>query len=175
VVDARRTFGPLVLLSGLASGAVAMAGTQPWHSVTSEVGVFYSDETTSGTSWAFGLVMLAALGVVLVSRGRFRRLVTVLGLLASLGAVVAAADVVVNGADTVRDLAEETGRTGLEVDPTGWLVVGVAATVLSVVAWLAAFAYVRHWPEMGKRYDAPADAPPDDLWKAMDQGHDPTS
>ena len=42
------------------------------------------------------------------------------------------------------------------------------------------------WPEMGRRYDAPADATAEraaplpeeqenlDLWKAMDEGRDPT-
>jgi hypothetical protein len=36
------------------------------------------------------------------------------------------------------------------------------------------------WPEMGSRYDAPATRPQAedlddlDLWRAIDQGHDPT-
>jgi hypothetical protein len=40
---------------------------------------------------------------------------------------------------------------------------------------------VPQWPEMGRRYDAPTDAPATqeiesdrDLWKALDEGRDPT-
>ena len=52
---------------------------------------------------------------------------------------------------------------------------------------VAAVRLVPGWPEMGRRYDAPADAAPAapekapeeqenlDLWKAMDEGHDPTA
>jgi uncharacterized membrane protein (TIGR02234 family) len=179
--EPRRTFVPVVLVAGLAAGALAMAGTQPWHSATGEgvyeceapcVGVSSGD---AGASWAFGLVMLAALGVVLVSRGRFRRLVASVGLLAAAGGVVIAVGEVVAGGDQLRDVAERAGATAVEVQPTGWLVVGVVATGVSVLAWLAAVAYGRHWPEMGGRYDTPSDSPPEDLWKAMDQGHDPTS
>ena len=58
-------------------------------------------------------------------------------------------------------------------------VLSAVAAALSVPCWLAAVAFVPHWPEMGRRYDSPqdrrSDAPPDDLWKAMDAGHDPTS
>ena len=55
---------------------------------------------------------------------------------------------------------------------------------LSVVATLAAVLLVPGWPEMGSRYDAPAAAPqrarlpPEtniDIWKALDEGRDPTA
>jgi Tryptophan-associated transmembrane protein (Trp_oprn_chp) len=47
-------------------------------------------------------------------------------------------------------------------------------------------AWTPDWPEMGTRYDAPGSAPPPpvappeeqsnlDLWKALDEGHDPTA
>ncbi len=56
----------------------------------------------------------------------------------------------------------------------------------SVAATALAVRWVRHWPEMGSRYDAPgaaaetAEPPPEDrsnldLWKAMDEGRDPTA
>ena len=86
-----------------------------------------------------------------------------------------AAELMLTGAEELRDSAAQMGGTDLSVDPSGWLVVGVLAAVVSVGAWAAVVAHVPHWPEMGRRYDAPAAAPPGDLWKAMDQGHDPTS
>jgi hypothetical protein len=52
-------------------------------------------------------------------------------------------------------------------------------------AALAAVRFVPSWPEMGARYDAPAgartedeDATPKeniDIWKALDEGRDPTA
>ena len=179
--EPRRTFGPVVLLAGLAAGALATAGTQSWFRPEGEgvvdceapcVGLSYGE---AGVAWSFGLVMLACLGVVLVSRGRLRRLVCVVGLLAAVGAVVSVVEELVTGRDEVRAAAEQLGATGVDVSIAGWFWVGAVASVVSLVAWLAAIGYVAHWPEMGRRYDAPADTPPDDLWKAMDQGHDPTS
>ena len=68
------------------------------------------------------------------------------------------------------------------------------APATSVDAPVLAVRLVPTWPEMGRRYDAPADATPDrtevaaqepgeepgqqenlDLWKAMDEGRDPTA
>jgi hypothetical protein len=69
----------------------------------------------------------------------------------------------------------QLGATTPDVGTTGWFWVGAVAAGLGVVAWVAAVRFVRGWPEMGRRYDTPADTPPTDLWKAMDQGHDPTS
>jgi hypothetical protein len=61
------------------------------------------------------------------------------------------------------------------------------ATLGTVLTTAAAVRLVPGWPEMGRRYDAPADAAPQlaeqppeeqenlDLWKAMDEGRDPTA
>jgi hypothetical protein len=56
--------------------------------------------------------------------------------------------------------------------------------VVGALAAIAAVRLVPTWPEMGSRYDAPGAAPtppPDpaemdeaDLWRAIDQGRDPT-
>ena len=62
----------------------------------------------------------------------------------------------------------------------GRLAVGV---VLSVVAAVLAVRLAPGWPEMGSRYDAPGRRPPPadpedqtslDLWRAIDEGRDPT-
>jgi hypothetical protein len=57
--------------------------------------------------------------------------------------------------------------------------------VLALLASVLAVAWLPDWPEMGSRYDAPGAAPPPtpdpedqsslELWKAMDEGRDPTS
>ena len=73
---------------------------------------------------------------------------------------------------------------------TGWYWVSGVAAVLTLLTTLAAVRLVPGWPEMGRRYDAPAPeaataaeapaTPPEerenlDLWKAMDEGRDPTA
>ena len=184
-----RTFGPVVLVGVLAGVAAAVAGTQPWFegdgSRSSGDGGFQSSlaMTFTGTDVpalnALALVGLACWGVVLVTRARFRQYVAVVGALAAAGVVVAAINAWVTIPDALRASFDALAMPDGDVSSTGWSWVGSAAAVVGLVAWLAAVFLVRHWPEMGTRYDAPvtetaaqSDA---DLWTAMDQGHDPTS
>ena len=86
------------------------------------------------------------------------------------------------------DVADEYAGLGFhdaDITHTGWFWVAAVGAVLSVVATVAAVLCAPYWPEMGSRYDAPGAAkapavPPEDqssldLWKAMDEGHDPTA
>lgn len=183
MAEARRTFGPVVLLGLLAAAALAFAGSQPWFGVDDTslsceapcVGISIEDAGTVPAANALALVALACWGVVLVTRGRFRRVVSILGLLTAAGALVSVVVSYPTIPDDVREVAERYSSEVVEVGPTGWYWIGAVAAVGLLVAWLAAVRFVGQWPEMGRRYDAPADAPPDDLWKAIDQGHDPTS
>jgi hypothetical protein len=61
--------------------------------------------------------------------------------------------------------------------------VALTASVVALAAFAVAVRTCRSWPEMGSRYDAPArptrDPEPEemediDLWRAIDQGRDPT-
>ncbi|MDO9455095.1 Trp biosynthesis-associated membrane protein [Nocardioides sp.] len=192
----RSTFGPTVLL-GLAGGTLAaVAGNQAWVSIddggsgdaafasTASVG----GDLTAPPVTATALVLLATWGVVLVTRGRVRRAVAWLGLLAGLAvvgfAVAAWAARPGEVADDLRTLDLGTGRTL-------WAYVGVVAGGAGLAASVIAVRGVRSWPEMGRRYDAPATSadaavasledgvPPEeqssiDLWKALDEGRDPT-
>ena len=190
----RATFGPVVLL-GLAAGALdAVAGARTWVSHT--VSGTYAGLSPAGSdvgslplSGALSLLLLAAWGVLLVTRGRVRRVLAGFAVLVALGLV---ACVVVGGItlpDDVRDVyaGTTTSGTNLDVGYTGWFWAAGIAAVLSVVATLLAVRLAPAWPEMGSRYDAPgarsaassADAnDPDttnlDLWKAIDEGDDPT-
>ena len=80
----------------------------------------------------------------------------------------------------------ETSGCRADLDLGSWFWAAVAALPLAVVPALAAVRLVTGWPEMGRRYDAPAEAAPEpekspeeqenlDLWKAMDEGRDPTA
>ncbi len=88
--------------------------------------------------------------------------------------------------DTVIDAVAEQRGSGdaVAVDTTAWFWAAAVGTLGSLVATVLAVRWVPHWPEMGSRYDAPgaADRTPEaeeasslDLWKAMDEGRDPTA
>jgi uncharacterized membrane protein (TIGR02234 family) len=187
---ARSGFGPTVLL-GLAAGVgAAVGGNQLWVAFDADqepgsavVGLSLSDSPSVPLATALGLVVLACWGVVLVSRGRPRRAVAALGGVAAVGTL---ATYVVGFVTAARDLEDDlaaAGVTGVDVDHTRWFWFGLACAVVSAVAALLAVRLVPRWPEMGSRYDAPGDQasrgpagePSNlDLWKAIDEGDDPT-
>ncbi|GAA4108094.1 TIGR02234 family membrane protein [Nocardioides fonticola] len=192
----RRTFGPVILL-GLAAGTLAaVAGSKPWvepRSADGQTQAFARFVAVGGDSGelpvatSLALVALACWGVVLVTRGRPRRAVAVLGLIASAGLVAAVVWSWFTLADTfASDLAAAAGSP-VRVRHTPWAYGGSVGAVLALVAAAVAVRAVGEWPEMGTRYDAPT-TPPTlaqveadggevsnlDLWKAIDAGHDPT-
>lgn len=187
----RRTFGPVVLL-GLSSAAlVAVASAKPWIGQDSTAG--NSDASMaaldSGTRYpvasAISLVLLAAWGVLLVTRGRVRRGFALLTAVAALALLVS----VVVGYLTLPDTAQGSfdelmGRRSAETGFTGWFWTAAACALVSVVPAGLAVRLVGEWPEMGSRYDAPGSPtaatemttadPERDLWHAQDEGRDPT-
>jgi len=192
--EPRKTFGPVVLL-GLASGTLsAVAGTRAWVSdpeaaaqATDPLGLV-ADAGEMPLAGALSLVLLACWGVLLVTRGRFRRVVAWLAALASVGLLVTVAVGFATLGDQLADaLADQTGSPAdsFTVGLTAWFWAAAVAALASLAATILAVRWVRHWPEMGSRYDAPgaaaqaAEPPPEDrsnldLWKAMDEGRDPT-
>ncbi|MBZ5736848.1 Trp biosynthesis-associated membrane protein [Nocardioides mangrovi] len=189
----RRTFGPTVLVGLAGAGLAAVSGNRAAATVSST-----NDDGDTGTALslvqhdahqplvtALGLVVLACWGVVLVTRGRVRRVVAVLAVVASAGALVAAVSGLVTEPGRLHDAVMDLGATGVDTRPTAWAVAAVVGSLLAVLAGLRAVRHAPSWPEMGARYDAPggADVPdkaPEeqsnlDLWKAMDEGRDPTA
>ena len=187
----RRGFGAVVG-AGLASAVLAaVAGRQPWAHGSAPGGFGELSATVEAgkvpAAGALSLVVLACWGVLLVTRGAVRRAVAGLAVLASLGL---AASVVVGfstAPDHVRDAYHQLGVAHPDAGLAGWYWVAGVATLLTLVTTLAAVRLVPTWPEMGRRYDAPADAGPAPtdrapeeqdnlaLWKAMDEGRDPTA
>lgn len=187
---ARSTFGPTVLAGLATAGFTAIATNQTLATARpSESGVLYSD-LQEGSQVPLGLtlslVTLACWGVVLVTRRVVRRGVAVLGLLAALGA---ATSVVLGRGmilDAYRDDFRDIGATPV-IDFTWWFWVALVLSVLAVLPAAVAVLRVGDWPEMGTRYDALGDQAPArtgpvedeepsslDLWKALDEGRDPT-
>jgi uncharacterized membrane protein (TIGR02234 family) len=193
-----RSFGPAVL-AGLAGAVLAaVAAGQDWAKASGsaagvDVAAAAKGSATAPLGIALALVALAAWGVVLVLRGRARRLVAVLGTLAAAGVVAS----VVTGFQRAQDDAVEAvtakGGTGdvVSASLTGWYYACGVAALLTLGAFAVAVVASPGWPAMGSRYDAPGARPPGapaasdeqsaepaterDMWHALDDGRDPTA
>jgi uncharacterized membrane protein (TIGR02234 family) len=183
----RRTFGPVVLLGLASAGLAAVAGNRAWIEWTGEskgqnslLTITGDDSATVPLAGALALVLLACWGVLLVTRGRVRRILAALGFAVSIGMVVTAVLGYRSATDGLRDDLADLGADSLTTASTGWYWTYLACAVLAVVTTLAAVRLVPSWPEMGSRYDAPGSTPPPreetslDLWRALDHGRDPT-
>lgn len=188
MADPRRTFGPTVVAGLAGAGLAAYAGSQTWVAGAAcggrQIGAVAPGDAPGVT--AVGLALLAAWGVLLVSRGRLRRVVAVLTALLSVGLVATVVAGHGSAQDAVRSSLDAFGVDCVELDLRVWFWIAVATLPLAVLPAVAAVRWVPGWPEMGRRYDAPADAAPVpakapeeqenlDLWKAMDEGRDPTA
>lgn len=197
----RRTFGPVVVLGVASAALAAWAASKPWVDGTgadSSVEASVSVATTAageiassplGTALAF--VVLACWGVLLVTRGRFRRVIAGLSVLAALGYAATVVWAPFSLPDhLVEQVRRRTGVTLEDTALTGWFWLACVAALLVLASTVLALRLVRTWPEMGTRYDAPTGAraagdgagapserPTDniDIWKALDEGRDPTA
>ena len=181
-----------MVLLGLASSALAaVASAKPWLGASNPTGATSDSSMTAldaGTHYplasAVSLVLLAAWGVLLVTRGRVRRVFAVLALVAAVGLVVTVVTAYVTMPDSAGGGVERlTGREAQDTGFTGWFWTAAVASVVAVVPAALAVRLAPTWPEMGSRYDAPvgtASAAPAaaetdlDLWHALDEGRDPT-
>lgn len=185
----RRTFGPVVLLGLAFAGLAAVAGNQPAAEIGRGTGSgLMTYDAHQPTVTALALVVLASWGVVLVTRGRVRRAVAVLGVVASAAALVAVVLAYTAVPDKLREELAAVGVTDVGIEHTAWFWAAGLGALGAVVTTGLAVAWAPQWPEMGTKYDAPgAAAVPDadvgkaleeqsslDLWKALDEGRDPT-
>jgi len=198
--QARRTFGPVVLLGLAGAGLAAVAGSKPWvrgssgtisTDVDSGISSALSLDSVSQSplAAALSLVVLACWGVVLVAKGRVRRAVSLLAAVAALGLLATTAVAPWTMPEKLTDaLFEASGSDNASTSMTAWFWVALVASVLVLVTNVLAVRWVPAWPEMGSRYDAPTGSPSSaendageapteniDMWKALDQGRDPTA
>ncbi|MEV1081723.1 TIGR02234 family membrane protein [Streptomyces sp. NPDC050211] len=186
----------VALLAGALGAAVALLATrQQWSEGTATVagGSFpltAKGSDVTGVPAALAIVGLAALVAVFAVRKSGRLLVSALLALSGAGIVVAAVFGASDSSALDEKAAEATGDTAAGVDVlthTAWPYVAAVGGVLLLVAGLLALRYGRLWPAMSGRYErsgaprprrkAPVVDPdrPEDLWKALDRGEDPTS
>jgi len=179
----RGRFGATVL-AGLATAALtSVASAKPWFRLDLPARLAVGPESgRSGDmplALALSLVVLAGWGAVLVSRGRVRRVCASLSLLASVGVLVCVVTAPTVVPDSLRSTAGVAATTGASA--TGWYVTAAVSGVLSLGVLVVAWRSAPQWPTMSSRYDAPthatsaaAPSEPTQLWKALDQGVDPT-
>ncbi|MEZ5095153.1 MAG: Trp biosynthesis-associated membrane protein [Nocardioides sp.] len=168
-------------LTGWAASRVAVVDASAPTGAAPSFGLADAAPHLPGTL-ALSLVLLACWGVLLVTHGRVRTLVAGLGAVAATAALALAVLDARHLRADLADAASSQGRTPGEIGFTPWfwlaLVAGATARALALVATRQA----RRWPAMGSRYDAPGTpARPAtgaglvDLWRAQDEGADPTA
>jgi uncharacterized membrane protein (TIGR02234 family) len=187
--DRRRTFGPVVLLGLATAGLAAVSAAKPWVGTSGASGdASLSSALDTGTRYPLGsaisLVLLASWGVLLVTRGKVRRAFAWIAALAAVGLVAAviAAYATLPGSSS-SSYARLMGHASKHQGFTGWFWTAAVCAVLAVGPAVLAVRLVGAWPEMGSRYDAPGTreqvtepepSREQDLWKALDEGRDPT-
>ncbi|MDT0391908.1 TIGR02234 family membrane protein [Streptomyces sp. DSM 41921] len=185
----------VALLCGALGAAVALLATrQQWSEGTARVagGAFpltASGSDVTGVPAALAVVGLAALVAVFAVRRAGRVVVAALLALSGAGTVAAALFGASDSSALDEKAARASGDTSASVaalSHTAWPYVAAVGGVLLLLAGLLALRYGRLWPAMSGRYErggtprprrrAPAADPdrPEELWKALDRGEDPT-
>ncbi|MEU1052394.1 TIGR02234 family membrane protein [Streptomyces sp. NPDC005876] len=185
----------VALLSGALGAAVALLATrQRWSEGTATVAggdfpLTAQGSDVTGVPAALAIVGLAALVAVFAVRRAGRFAVAALLALCGVGIVVAALLGASDGSALDEKAARAAGDTSATVHAlshTAWPYVAAAGGALILLAGLLALRYGRLWPAMSGRYERsgaprprraarPADPDrPEDLWKALDRGEDPT-
>ncbi|GAA2410481.1 MULTISPECIES: TIGR02234 family membrane protein [Streptomyces] len=190
----RRSLAVALLCGALGAAVALLATRQRWAEGTATVagGAFpltAKGSDVTGVPAALAVVGLAALVAVFAVRRAGRLVVAALLALSGAGIVVAALLGASDGSALDEQAAQASGDTSAAVDTishTAWPYVGAVGGVLLLLAGLLALRYGRLWPAMSGRYErggtpqprrkAPAVDPdrPEDLWKALDRGEDPT-
>jgi uncharacterized membrane protein (TIGR02234 family) len=167
-------------------GALALVvSEQPWWRATGEGVVlgFSGTQVTGGLSQALAIVALTGTLLMLALRTRGRRITGGLQLLVGIGLAVVGGRGLQPSADALRGQAHdmslaETFQLSVTVWPCVFTVAGVLVAAAAVLTMITAGA----WPAHSDRFqtapgtaEALAAEDPDELWKAMDAGVDPTT
>ena len=190
-MNPRRLYAPVVLGTLAAGGLAFFAASRTWAHVRVATDGLPSDsvDVTGADAQpivsALALVVVTAALAVLAASPRVRRVVGVFTVLVALaGAVV----VLLGGSslDSAVDRAVEaspayTGTGDHDFTTSAWKYVTALAFAFAALLGGATAKLGAAWPTMSSRYDAPAarpavTAPQSDaeMWKALDEGRDPT-
>ncbi|GAA2450091.1 TIGR02234 family membrane protein [Streptomyces sp. NPDC007076] len=191
----RRSLAAGLLLGAAGATVVLLASGQTWAEGKASVGggslpLTADGQDVTGLPAALAIVGLAALVAVFAVRGASRLLVAGLLALSGLGAGLSACLGAADSAALDEKAAQTTGDASATIGAlahTAWPYVTAAGGLLILLAGLLALRYGKLWPTMSGRYErdgtprprkaARATVDPDrpeDLWKALDRGEDPT-
>ncbi|MFJ2413849.1 TIGR02234 family membrane protein [Streptomyces brevispora] len=191
----RRSLAAGLLLGAAGATVVLLASGQTWAEGRAAVGggtlpLNADGQDVTGLPAALAIVGLAALVAVFAVRSGGRIVVAGLLSLSGLGAALSAFLGASDSAALDAKAAQTTGDSSATIGAlshTAWPYVTAAGGLLILLAGLLALRYSRRWPTMSGRYERdgaprPRKAPrkaldpdrPEDLWKALDRGEDPT-
>jgi len=190
----RRSLAAALLCGALGAAVTLLATRQEWSEGTATVagGAFpltAKGSDVTGVPAALAIVGLAALVAVFAVRRAGRFAVAAVLALSGAGTVAAALAGVSDSSALDDKAAEAAGDTSATVDAlshTAWPYVAAVGGVLLLLAGLLALRYGRLWPAMSGRYERDGTPRPrrtaqtvdpdrpEDLWKALDRGEDPT-
>ncbi|WP_406305576.1 TIGR02234 family membrane protein [Streptomyces sp. NBC_00885] len=191
--SSRRSLAVALLLGAVGATVVLLSSGRIWAEGRAAVGggtlpLNAEGSDVTGVPTALAIVGLAALVAVFAVRRAGRLLVAALLALSGAGAALASFLGASDSAALDEKAARTTGDTAATVDAlthTAWPYVAVAGSLLILLAGLLALRYGKQWPAMSGRYERdgtprPRKAAvvdpdrPEDLWKALDRGEDPT-
>ncbi|MEU9316461.1 TIGR02234 family membrane protein [Streptomyces sp. NPDC048295] len=191
----RRSLAAGLLLGAAGATVVLLASGQTWAEGEASVGggtlpLTADGQDVTGLPAALAIVGLAALVAVFAVRGTGRLVVAGLLALSGLGAGLSACLGASDSAALDEKAARSTGDASATIGAlahTAWPYVTAAGGLLILLAGLLALRYGKLWPTMSGRYErdgtprprkaartAPDPDRPEDLWKALDRGEDPT-
>ncbi|MDQ0796907.1 TIGR02234 family membrane protein [Streptomyces sp. B1I3] len=191
----RRSLAAGLLLGAAGATVVLLASGRTWAEGKASVGggtlpLSADGQDVTGLPAALAVVGLAALVAVFAVRGGGRLIVAGLLALSGLGVGLSAWTGASDSAALDEKAAQTTGNASATVEAlshTAWPYVTAVGGLLILLAGLLALRYGSRWPTMSGRYErdgtprprkaAPAAVDPDrpeDLWKALDRGEDPT-
>lgn len=193
---ARRALGAALTAGALGATAVLVAAGQVWGEGTAvlargEVPVRVEGGEVTGLPSALALVGLAALVAVFAVRRAGRALVAALLALCGAGTVAAALLGAGDRSALEAKAAEASGLTRGAVEAVSfgpWPYVAALGGAGLLAAGLLALRHGSRWPAMSGRHEraggagpaagrraAPDPDRPEELWKALDRGEDPTT
>ncbi|MEU3659000.1 TIGR02234 family membrane protein [Streptomyces sp. NPDC032940] len=190
----RRSLAAALLCGALGAAVALLATRQDWSEGTATVagGAFpltAKGSDVTGVPAALAIVGLAALVAVFAVRRTGRFAVAAVLALSGAGTVAAALAGASDSSALDEKAAKAAGDTSATVDAlshTAWPYVAAAGGVLILLAGLLALRYGKLWPAMSGRYERDGTPRPrrtartvdpdrpEDLWKALDRGEDPT-
>jgi uncharacterized membrane protein (TIGR02234 family) len=190
--DGRRLYGPALVLGLLGALGVTAGSSRPWIEATASVrglppiSAAASGADLSPLAGALGVVILAAFGAVIATRGWVRRGLGVAIVLAS-GVVVVSVLAPGDASGVLTSGLSAKGWSGgayrSTTEPWRWLV--LVSALGTGLAGGATARYGDRWAVMGGRYEAPGagasagaqrggELSENDVWQAIDSGRDPT-